>query len=340
MNSLTPQVKDSSPWTVIIGYAVAAIALLWVFHGINVGFILQDLSSIKWPLAIAGMFFDIGRYITQSFRWKFLLSSLGKISFLKTFRALYSGVFLNMVFPMRLGEVARAYIASRSADLPLPSALSSLLVEYLFDGFWLALGIGLAGFFVALPVQIMGAARILGGLIITASVIFFIIIFRKIPFIEKTFSKSDGQGKPVFAGIAVFLRELRIGMQSMSKSKLFIPAFFLSALDLFFHAGAFWIIMNAYGIHLPFLISTAVVFFVFVGLIVPNAPSNVGAFQFLCVIALMAVGIDKTHATGFSIFVFVLVSIPQMTIGAIAFGASGKTLSEIKNEAKKLRRKK
>jgi hypothetical protein len=54
----------------------------------------------------------------------------------------------------------------------------------------------------------------------------------------------------------------------------------------------------------------------------------------------MAVGIDKTHATGFSIFVFVLVSIPQMTIGAIAFGASGKTLSEIKNEAKKLRRKK
>jgi hypothetical protein len=102
--------------------------------------------------------------------------------------------------------------------------------------------------------------------------------------------------------------------------------------------GAFWIIMRAFGIHLPLLIACAIVLFVFVGLIIPNAPSNVGSFQFLCVIALMAVGIDKTQATGFSLLVFVLVSIPQMTIGAIAFAASGKTLSEIKKEVRRLRR--
>jgi hypothetical protein len=71
--------------------------------------------------------------------------------------------------------------------------------------------------------------------------------------------------------------------------------------------------------------------------IIPNAPSNVGAFQFLCVLALMGFGVDKTDATGFSILVFVLISIPQLVIGAIAFAFSGETFGTIRNEFRRLR---
>ena len=62
-----------------------------------------------------------------------------------------------------------------------------------------------------------------------------------------------------------------------------------------------------------------------------------GAFQFLCVLALMGFGVDKTDAMGFSILVFVLISLPQLVIGAIAFGFSGESLATIKGEIGRMR---
>lgn len=320
----------------MFGYSIAACALIWVFHGINPGVLLREYAAINWPLALFGMVFDIGRYISQSVRWKLLLSSFCDISVFKTLRALYAGVFLNMVFPLRVGEVARAYIVSRSTCARFSSALSSLFVEYLFDGIWLASGIGIAALLVPLPPQITGAARILGLIILLAAAFFCLLVFREIKPIER-FAASAGLIRGPLFRFMRLVHKIHVSIQALGKSRFFAMSFFLSGLNLVFHMGAFWIIMRAYGIHLPLATACAVVLFVFVGLIVPNAPSNVGSFQFLCVIALMAVGIDKTQATGFSLLVFVLVSIPQMTIGSIAFASSGKTLSEIKKEVRRLR---
>jgi uncharacterized protein (TIRG00374 family) len=328
----------NSPWTAVIGYSIAVCALVWVFHGINPGILLKEYAAINWPMALAGMAFDVGRYLSQSVRWKLLLSSFCNISVFKTFRALYAGVFLNMIFPLRVGEVARAYIVSRSTCTQFSSALSTLFVEYLFDGIWLASGIGIAALVAPLPPQITGAARILGAIIVLAVLAFCLLVFRETQPIEERLAASpDLIRKPLFRLMTV-LHKMHASIKVLSSSRFFAISFLMSGLNLFFHMGAFWIIMRAFGIHLPLLIACAIVLFVFVGLIIPNAPSNVGSFQFLCVIALMAVGIDKTQATGFSLLVFVLVSIPQMTIGAIAFAASGKTLSEIKKEVRRLRR--
>ena len=284
------------------------------------------------------MVLDIGRYVTQSVRWKLLLSAFCEISVLKTFRALYAGVFLNMVFPLRIGEVARAFIVSRASCSPFSSTLSSLFVEYLFDGIWLALGIGLAAIISPLPSQIVGAARILGVAIVCAVGFFCFIVFRETPVLERRLQTAHGPFRATMKRLVVQLHKMHEIIQIISKSRFFGFAFLLSVANLLFHIGAFWIILLAFGIHLPFFTAAAVMLFVFVGLIIPNAPSNIGAFQFFCVIALMAVGVDKTQAAGFSLLVFVLVSIPQITIGSIAFAASGNTIAEIKNTIARLRR--
>ncbi|HEX7511439.1 MAG TPA: lysylphosphatidylglycerol synthase transmembrane domain-containing protein [Chitinivibrionales bacterium] len=339
MNSSSQPIHQAKRrWTPFIGYVFAAAALLWVFHGIRPSVLRQEYAAVNWPLALAGMIFDIGRYVSQSIRWKLLLSSFCTISVFKTFRALYAGVFINMLFPLRIGEVARAFIVSRSTCSRFSSALSSLFVEYLFDGIWLGLGIGLSALCLPLPPQIAGAARIFGIAVVIAVAGFCYIVARDIPVLEHQLASSHGLVRATLIRLTGLLHKIRAGIHAMSRSRFFAASFFLSGANLFFHMGAFWIIMKAYGIHLPFFIAAAVMLFVFVGLIIPNAPSNVGSFQFFCVIALMAVGIDKTQAAGFSLLVFVLVSIPQITIGFIAFAGSGKTFSEIKNEIARLRR--
>ena len=338
MKSPSHQEKHrKSKLTALAGYVVAACALVWVFHGIKPDVLRKDFASINWALAIFGMFVDVGRYVMQSVRWKLLLTPVCRVPVFSVFRALYAGVFLNMLFPFRFGEPTRAYIVSRQASVRFSSVFSSLIVEYLFDGIWLALGIGLVAIFTPLPKEILGAARILGLVILLASMVFVVVIFHKERGVDaRPVAKEGLLWKTLRQGIS-FLLKIRKSLKIISRSRWFFTSFCLSAIDTLFHVTAFWIILHAYGLDLSYLVSAAVLLFIFVGVIIPNAPSNVGAFQFLCVLALMGFGVEKTDATGFSILVFVLISLPQLVIGAIAFAFCGQTFGTIRNEVRRLR---
>jgi uncharacterized protein (TIRG00374 family) len=335
MNGTTPSfsrrffLNNNAVRTVLV-YAVAAAALFWVFHDVKVSVLIKELANISWPLAVLGMVIDIGRYVTQSVRWNFLIRPFGKISVAKTFQALYAGIFLNLLLPFRMGEVARAYLASRFSGARFPSIVSSMFVEYLFDGIWLAVGIGAIALVAPLPGHIMFAARILGvAVLIAVSLFVFILFFRRGKPASRSANTTDSRWKPLGAFLS-FLDTIRSGMQAIGMSGLFWASLGVSALDIMFHIVAFWIIMIAYGINMPFINAAIILLFVFVGLIIPNAPSNVGSFQFLCVLGLLAFGVDKTTAGGFSLLFFVLVLVPQIAIGSIAFAMSGEKLFEIK----------
>ena len=66
-------------------------------------------------------------------------------------------------------------------------------------------------------------------------------------------------------------------------------------------------------------------------------PPNVGTYQFFTVVGLRLFGVDKTLATGFSIVVFVLLTLPLWVIGYFALSRSGMTLSQIKMKISKQR---
>lgn len=75
---------------------------------------------------------------------------------------------------------------------------------------------------------------------------------------------------------------------------------------------------------------------VHLGTTIPSAPSNIGTYQFFCVIGLMIFGIDKTTATGFSVIVFVVLTVPLWVIGLIAINRTGMKLKDIRAEISRL----
>jgi len=332
----TPRtVSKQRLWGTVIGYGVALAALVWVFHDINFALLRRDVSHVNWLLAFAGVVVDIGRYVSQSVRWAFLIRPIGKISFFRSFQSLYTGIFLNLLLPLRMGEVARAYIASQFAHTSFPSIFSSILAEYLIDGIWLAISVGIVALCVPLPPDIANAARILGVAVIIAMALFFVFVIRS-PKIKMNGKASAMLWKPLI-WVFSLIAKMRNSMQTIGRSPYFFAAIAVSSLDLLFHIVAFWIICIAYGIHIPFIVAAAIMLFVFVGLIIPNAPSNVGSFQFLCVVGLLAFGVDKTAASGFSVLFFLLVNIPQVILGWLMFAKSGQRLYDIKEKLAALR---
>ncbi len=278
---------------------------------------------------------DILSYISQGIRWQILLRPVGRLSWLRTSQAVYAGLFANEVLPMRFGELVRAWLISRWTGAGFVRVIPSMAVERLFDGIWLILAIGAVSIFIPLPKSLLAAADILGIFLFGAAILTFTLIIRG--------HKQDGfparshafRRKPL-SGILSFLARLAGGVHEIGVSPLFYLSFAISFLVLAMQAISFWLVMLAYHIQLSLWIGAAVFLIVHFGTAIPNAPSNVGSYQFFTVLGLSLFGVDKTTAAGFSVVVFIILTAPLWIIGYAAVIRTGLTLSDIRAEISRL----
>jgi glycosyltransferase 2 family protein len=313
----------------LLRYLIAGAALLWVFYGVHPGRLWAELSGINWLWIPAAVGFDILSYICQGIRWKYLLRPMGNLPWLRTTQAIYAGLFTNEILPMRFGELVRAWLVTRWLSADLVSAVPSMAVERLFDGIWLALALGLTSLFVPLPRDLLDAADILGITVISATALFVFLVFRR-----RKLEIADARRprwKPLRAAAAFFSR-MAEGIAAIGFSRSFFISLFFSLLILVMQALAFWMVMRAYGIDQSIWVGAALLLIVHFGTAIPNAPSNIGSFQFFTVLGLSLFGVDKTTAAGFSVVVFIILTVPLWLIGIVAINRTGLTLNAIRAE--------
>lgn len=308
-----------------LGYLLAAAGLIWVLHDVHPGRLRSSFSHLDWRWIALAIVCDILSYICQGIRWRKLLMPIGEISPLRATQAIYAGLFTNEVLPMRMGELVRAYLVSRWTAVKFVAVIPSLLVERLFDAIWLAIGIGATALFVPLPKNLLRAADFLGaGVVIVSALLLY--------FISRQRSQSNNQA-PLKTGIlASQIEKLSSGLRGMGRTRGFYSSFVWSASLLVFQALAFWLVMLGFGLHLSFWIGAAVFLIVHLGTAIPNAPANIGSYQFFTVLGLTLFGVDQSAAAAFSLVVFVLLTAPLWALGFLALSRSGSSLASIRRE--------
>ncbi len=303
------------------GWIVGLGCLGWVLHDVQFSDIVQDTANLAWGWVAAAIVLHVISYGSQGLRWQLLLRPVGVTPVLKTTQAIYAGLFANEVLPLRFGELVRTYLVSRWMSKRLVSVLPSVAVERLFDAIWLAVAIGLTAVMVPLPEALVRAAQIFGGVVLAASAGFFYLAFKK----------HDSTRVRRWRVIR-WVDSLIAGLGEIRRSAPVYEAFAVSFLFLVLQAASFWLVMLAYGLRTSFWVGAAAFLIVRLGTAVPNAPANVGTFQFFTVVALTLFGIEKTQAAGFSLVVFVLLTIPLWALGFAALSWSGATLGGIRAE--------
>ncbi len=163
------------------GYLVAAGCLVWVFHDVHPRPMIEAARQLGWRWVALGMVVDAWSYFLQGLRWKLLLRPVGRISWPHAAQAIYAGLFTNEVLPMRAGEVVRAYVAARRLQAPVSAVFPSVVVERLFDGVWLAVGVGVTAALLPLPHSFRLAGDVLGVLIVGAAALFLYEVLRVPP---------------------------------------------------------------------------------------------------------------------------------------------------------------
>jgi hypothetical protein len=259
--------------------------------------------------------------MTQGLRWRLLLKPIGELRWLDAVRAIYAGLFASEVLPMRPGEVLRAFLVSQQLNTPVSTVFPSIMVERLFDGIWLVIGIGVVAMLMPLPADLVHAGDVLGVLILVAAGLFLYEVLR---LHEDRIAAPGTSAAPPVGTVERFRRHFR---QIGRRPETYV-AFGVSPVLLLGQILAFWLIAIAYPpLHLAFWAAAATLIVIHLGTAIPNAPANVGTYQFFCVVALTLFGVDKTIATGFSVVVFVALTLPLWLLGSVALGRSGATLA-------------
>jgi glycosyltransferase 2 family protein len=319
----------------ILGYAIAIVCLIWVFHDIHVEKLWEQIGSITWGWVILGITFDFFAYLCQGYRWHLLLKPIGDISVVKTTQAIYTGLFTNEILPFRTGELVRAFLVSRWMKARFVNVIPSIMVERFFDAIWLGVGVGITALLVDLPKNLVHAADILGVLVLIFIAIFVVLVIRK----ERELEKNQNTGKPksrILNLIGETLSRLASGIKTLGTHRSFYFGLMVSPLFLIFQILAFWFIMKGYGLDINLWAGAAIMMILLLGIAIPNAPSNVGTYQFFTVVGLTLFGIDKTTATGFSVIAFIVLTLPLWIMGSIALFSTGMKLRDIRFEISKL----
>ncbi|MFZ0410282.1 MAG: lysylphosphatidylglycerol synthase transmembrane domain-containing protein [Candidatus Acidiferrales bacterium] len=326
-----PAAQEDTRVPRILGYGLALLCLIWVLHDFHIVRALRDFARVSWRWVLIGMAFDVLSYIMQAIRWRYLLAPFGKVRLTRSVRAIFSGLFANLIFPLRPGELLRSYVLSDSEGISFGLVLGSVGVERLVDLVIATASLGVVSLLVDLPRQFRRVADILGVATLVLLTIVVIAIFYlelKVGTSAKIESKARSAPGKVMSAL--------VALHAMGTAPSFYPALLFSVLMPFCQVVGLWCMMIAYGLHLSFLVGVVVLVVINLGVSLPNAPANVGSYQFFCVLGLSVFEIEKTTAAGFSIFAFLALNLPFVFLGFAALVRSGMTFRSMRERVSNL----
>ena len=120
--------------SIALGLAGTAFFLWIALRQARLGDVSRALAGARWgwlaPMIVI-IYLDL---LVRGLRWRVLLSrARADAPVLELTRLEAIGLGVNNVVFLRLGELARAVLAARRLELPLPAALASVVVERALD---------------------------------------------------------------------------------------------------------------------------------------------------------------------------------------------------------------
>jgi uncharacterized protein (TIRG00374 family) len=165
----------------VIGLLCTLFFLALALYRVQLGAVTAALAEANplW-IGVAMLLYSVNLAL-RSWRWQLILRPVAAIPYPTVARALVVGYGLNAIMPARLGELFRAEYFKKTYGLSRVWALTSIVIERLFDGVTViaCLGVGLflaarqnqgvlinflltGQFAYALAIEFAGGARALG----------------------------------------------------------------------------------------------------------------------------------------------------------------------------------
>lgn len=311
---------------------MAGLCLFWVYHDIDFKSLIQGWAHINWWLMALSVVLQFLAYTCVAWEWQLLLTPVGALPLRQAIQAVFSGRFANDALPLQLGYLVRAALAARWLNVKILSIFPSLIVERLWDGVWIAAGIGMIAMFLPLPAEARHAADVLGVIVVMGTITTVCaVVYRGQNNNREAAQTTCFKWKPL-QWLQLALRQLVDGVRDISRPGLLGAVSGLALLRVLTQATAFLALLWAYRLQLPLPVGLAAFLVGYLGLCIPSTPAGTGMFQLFVVAGLTFFGVSKTAAAGFALAAFFVTTVPLAVAGFFAFAQSGLHLREVRDE--------
>ncbi|MCC7174808.1 MAG: flippase-like domain-containing protein [Bryobacterales bacterium] len=298
--------------------------MIWVYWGFDWKHDLPKLGAIHWGWVSFAIASDVGAYFIGGWRWSLLLRPVAPAGFLRSTQAIFVGLFTNSILPFRPGELLRGYLQARWLEIPYSVCLASVAVERILDGVLLVLGFYAVTLFVQVPGYLRDGSLALAVLVGILAVLLGIVMFHK----------HHAHAAVARSRWAAMLWHVVEGLHEMGNSRTFPAAVGASALYLAVQVLPIYALARGLKLDLPFGALAVVLMVLRIGTVLPQAPGNVGGFQFFTVVALHLFHVDKGVAAGFATLLFLVVTVPLLVGGAVAVALTGLRIRDLQHHAR------
>ena len=316
-------------------FAISAALLLLVVNSIRgeASQLTDALASADWRLIVPAVAcYFVGVWL-RSARWSLLLPE-HSVKVTTLFRALVVGFTINNLLPLRMGEVARAYLLSRWCRIPYGATIASLVVERVLDGLSLAVLLLLSLLLVPAPGYLLVAGVVAAGGFLAGAWLLALAAWRAslltslAAFVARFLPPRLGD---VLNRLATsFARSLALVHDPARLARLLG----LSLLAWCFELGLFFVLLLSFRLPasypLALLVGSAANF----ATLVPSSPGYVGTFDGVLINVLSDVsGVAAGAAAAYDVVVHATLFLPVVVVGTLVLWRSHVSIDQITHAA-------
>jgi glycosyltransferase 2 family protein len=317
--------------TLVLGLIISAVALYFAFRQANLGAIVNAFRHANYTYVGLSAALVLITVSIRGLRWMVLTQR--RLSFADAFWLFNIGFLFNNFLPARLGEIARAVLAGRRPQMHFTSALSSIIVERLFDMIAVVVMIGLILLVLPLPSLVTTAGALMGA----AAVIGIVALALAARYPEPALKLGSG----VLAILPridqshaeQFLRPFVQGLSGVSDLRVFVGGLLLSLIAWIGSGIAAWVLMFAFWPGEPLIMGMVAVVAAGLGIAVPAAPSGVGPFEAAVFAALTSLKRDPDLSRSYALALHGVNFMMTSLLGLIGLLREGTSFGEVARAA-------
>jgi glycosyltransferase 2 family protein len=317
-----------------IGILLSGLTLYLALRNIDyhdVGQMLVQADVLFIGLALFNVAINT---VSKAVRWKVLIGQPGRaIPFSNVLAMLIVGQMLNTLFPLRVGDVSRAYVIGGLGPGRV-FVLGTVVLEKVLDMITYVLLFCMVLVLIPLPPWVSDSV-LTGSLIAVALFVSALLAVRNQKKVVLLLERAT-------VWLPIHVREkTNIRLQSA-----------LSSLDVLRSRTDFvWLviwslvvwgtaILNNYltllalhiALPMPIMASIFVVIILQIGISLPSAPGTIGVFQYGCIVALGFFGVAQSTAFSYGILLHAIVMLPTTLVGIVLFWMMGLSYKQTNDE--------
>ncbi len=297
---------------------------------LHLGMIRSHLRNADYRSLTVACVISLTQFPLRAIRWKFLLLPKKRIHFTSLLSATMIGFMANNLLPARMGEMVRAYILSRKEKVSGSSAMATIVIERLFDGFALLMILLIVFYTYTFPTWVVVVGWWATAIFLFLFVFLVAMMLWPIGFASVLSNVGRIFSKKVKKKTELLILRFISGLDMLKDRRLVFIGIVLALIQWTIMGYAFAIALTSFGIILPKSGPYFVLSIVALGVALPSSPAFIGTYQWFTERALAVYKVSKSLTISFSVVLHLISFIPPTLIGFYYFLREQLTWKELK----------